>query len=130
MSVWRVESPEKICEAVLALATASKVERVDTMDVAWVEYDDVVGAGIESDDNIDGDTAIIDLKGKHSDLIVLDYLKLGSIGELIASTIHVKKWKRFTKAEVKAFILQALENGRFEIDDLHPKLAEDLKLSL
>jgi hypothetical protein len=82
---------------VLVLATAA--ERLDRMDVAWVE-EDIFRAHSVSLNPSEGRTPVVSLRGKHVDVVKLDLGRLSKVATLLSQALAQGQHRRFTKREV------------------------------
>ena len=116
LSVWNIENEDDIEQAVLAIA--SSLEHIETIDVIILNTDILR----EYDINIitsTGNTPIESLKEIHRDLSGLTFSKLGQIKEHIVERIRNDKLKRYTKGKLKKLLLNAIDTGILELEDLN-----------
>ncbi|MCI0418031.1 MAG: hypothetical protein L0312_02225 [Acidobacteria bacterium] len=125
LSFWRVElaSNDEIRRTALALATAA--ERIDRMDIAWVE-ENSFGAHYISMNPSDGRTPVASLRSNHVDVTKLDLGRLGKVATFIAEALSQGQHCRFTKKEVVQIIVKAVREDLVSINDLEPKVKEEI----
>jgi hypothetical protein len=100
LSIWSVasDSESNINEAVLALATASGQSSFDKMDVAIFSADDLSQRGLLLE-NADGDTAVMELRKTHQNIVGLTYDSLTIVMNLISEiTFNSRQVRRSGKA--------------------------------
>lgn len=126
LSLWRIENMSQIEDAFLALATTSKLTAIDKIDVAIIDEEELKAVGLnEYVDNIDGDTALIEMVKKHWNLSNVDHRKLGSIANIInRASLSTSGHMRRTKSSMDSSIIKAYKNGRIDITKLSPELAD------
>ena len=129
LSFWRCASSDDdaLRRAVLALAAAA--ERVDRIDVAWLATASVDDNGIARKDTL-GNTPVASLRGDHVDLVQLDLKRLGKVAELIAEAVGNGNHKRLTKKKVVEIVVQAVKDDLVAVDDLEPKVQEEVRKAL
>ena len=129
LSFWECSDPnnrEELKEIALALATPANREsdRVDKIDLAWIERKAVEGKGITLE-RTQGDTRIPHLRLKHIDAIHLDLNKIGILAKLLAHSVrNDNQYFRFTQAKVRKILSEALENGHISLDDLPERIRQ------
>lgn len=115
LSTWEIEDYSAVEEAGLALIAGA--DHLDTIDVVFIDKNEVVGKGIVLKDT-KGFTPIEDLVDKHKDLSELSYKTLGEFALLIASCFRRDQTKRFTRTELKKLIIKAVKDGRLGIEQI------------
>ena len=126
LSFWQLDMPSKdseICRIALALATAA--ERVDRMDLTWIDKNRLSGQGITLKPS-PGRTPVESLRGNHVDVTKLDLDRLCRIAGWIADALARQQHKRFTKRELVFLIVEAVREGIVSLDDLAPKVKEEI----
>lgn len=127
LSFWECSDPndrEELKEIALALATPANREsdRVDKIDLAWIEKKAVEDKGIRLERS-KGDTKIAYLRSKHIDAIHLDLEKIGILAKLFAHSVRKdNQYFRFTQAKVRKILSEAVQNGHISLDDLPEKI--------
>ena len=93
LSFWKCEAPsdEEIRQTVLALAT--EAERVDRIDVVWVEEDDFRAHSISLNPS-DGRTPVASLRSRHVDVAKLDLGRLSVAATLLAQALAQGQHRR------------------------------------
>ena len=114
-------------KAVLALAAAA--ERVDRMDLAWVEE-----ALVRKHEIITaltrGRTPVESLQEHHVDLVRLDVRRLGKVAELLADAIHHGNHCRMTRKQVLAIVAEAVRDDLVPLKDLQRGVQEEVQKAL
>jgi hypothetical protein len=123
LSVWRIDSEEKVDEAALAIISAH--DHLDTIDIVIISPDYLHENGIASKQS-DGNTRIDGLRKAHFDLIELTYDKLGILGHHIVHKLRTEKSKRYTVSSQKNLLSQAIDAGRLKKEDLNESVRRKL----
>jgi hypothetical protein len=134
LSFWDfpASSEAELKETVLALATAQ--DRLDKLDVAWIEQAAVLTEGLTVQPTLHhAMTPVESLKERHVDVTRLDMERLGRIAKLIQGAVAANQCRRFLKKEVLAVIVAAVQAGRVASaalkDDVRKAVEADLKSS-
>lgn len=69
LSVWKIDSIESIDEVALALSCT--LQKPDSIAMFYVDYDQLVSAGFEFDNDKPGETPVHDVNHLHCDIINL-----------------------------------------------------------
>ena len=125
LSFWRCGEGANadIADAVLAIAAAG--ERVDRIDIVWVDYEALLADG-QTLKQSPGRTPFLDFADHHVDFCQLDYVRLGRLAQRVDTAIREERWRRVTKARVKVLLTKALQQGRI----LHSKLDKRLQMDI
>lgn len=128
LSTWRCgPETQDVKEVVLALAAA--MERLETFDVVLLARTDLVHDGFRLEES-EGETHVKDLRGRHVDIAQLTSTKLCRLGEHVATKVRANSdCYRFTRAQVKKIVCEAIENGRASLKHLHERLQQDIEHS-
>lgn len=117
LSFWHCkdDTDSEIHKVVLALAAG--LERVDKMDLVWVDESAV------TDDKLDcvkseGDTPVDSLRNRHVDIVNLDLVRLGKLAMLLAKGISKTQCRRINKKDVVEIIVSAVREQLVSLDDL------------
>ena len=120
LSVWKISTEEDLNEAVLAIV--SNFQKLEAIDVVILDGEYLIKATIEQEQT-NGITPVSDLVESHIDLKNLNYYKIGLVSEHIVQRIKSNKVKRYTIAELKDLIRNAIEQDRLKIEDLNESIA-------
>lgn len=123
LSAWRVSHEDEVVDAILAMVAGQ--EHLDTMDVVFINRSSLEGNGI----NIKltpGITPVKELVDKHVDICDLTCHLLGVVAENIIKSIKDEKIKRYTQRDLKKILIEAIEAGRLEKNDLNKYLLAKL----
>jgi len=127
LSFWECSDPNdksKLDEIALALATNPESDRVDKIDLAWIEKDAVLAEGIALEKS-EGNTIIPHLRDKHIEAVRLDLEKISILAKLFARSVRERSYhRRFTMARVKKILCEAIDRGELPIDKLPEKVSE------
>jgi len=129
LSFWlRNDSSEvELHQAVLALAAGG--ERIDKIDLAWVEQAVVVDSGITLI-STPGNTLAKSLVNTHRDLERLDLTRLVAVARAIAGAVDSGQWRRFRKKVVLGLLVDAVNEDIVGLTDLNPKIREDVEQAM
>jgi hypothetical protein len=129
LSFWSGASAadSDVARAVLAIAAAA--DRLDRMDVAWIDESVVEKHGIDTAVT-PGRTPIESLQTSHVDLIHLDVKRLGTVAELISAAIERGDHRRMTKKQIVVIMVEAVHDHVVALDDLPPRVREAVQKSL
>lgn len=127
LSVWLIESLENLEDAILALITGAKQERLSKLDIVFLELQTISDSGLLINDT-EGDTVAESLKHTHRDISELTYTKLGIFKDLVLSSLREEKTKFYTEGMLKTLLRKAISEGKILKDNLNPKLIEKANL--
>ena len=129
LSFWKCETPSdgEIRDTVLALATAA--ERVDRMDIVWLE-ENILRVYRISLNPSDGRTPVAGLRRKHVDVVKLDLGRLSKVAELTAQALTHGQHCRLTKKEIIEIIVEAVRQNLVSIDELQSKVKEEVEKAI
>jgi len=130
LSLWFCNDPNENIElssVVLALVATSERNRIDPIDVAWIHSKDLSECDI-SQKLSPGKTLVEDMINKHVDVIDLDLTKLCILAKIFAHSIRShKRFKRYSKKEVRSLLSGAVKSGRLKLDKLKDEVQFELK---
>lgn len=126
LSFWKCEPPpdDGIRAVVLALATGA--DRIDRMDLVWVEDDAFRANGIALNPS-EGRTPVTSLHGQHVDLIRLDLGRLATVATLVAEALTRNQQRRFTRREVIEIVVEAIHHDLLSVSELDPRVREEIE---
>ncbi|MFO1433985.1 MAG: hypothetical protein U1F76_28490 [Candidatus Competibacteraceae bacterium] len=129
LSFWRCAAlaDDEIYKTVLALATAA--ERLDRMDIVWVE-EDIFRAHSVSLNPSEGRTPVVSLRSKHVDVVKLDLGRLSKVATLLSQALAQGQHRRFTKREVVEIIVAAVHQNLVSVDELEPKVRNEIEKAI
>ena len=125
LSFWQcpTDTLSDVEEAALAIAAAS--ERVDRLDIVWLDDEELQADG-QTLRNTAGSTPVTDLASQHVDVSRLDHIRLGRVALRVVAAIEADRYHRLTKARVKKLIVEAIEQGRIEVAALDERLRDEV----
>ena len=126
LSFWQLEMPshnDEICRIALALATAA--ERIDRMDLTWIDKNRVSSQGISIKPS-DGQTPVKSLRGNHVDVTTLDLGRLCRVATWIDEALTQHQHRRFTRKEIIQIITEAVHKNLVSINDLKDKVRDEI----
>lgn len=124
LSVWEIESEEKINEAILAIASAG--HHLESIDIIKLDKDYLASQNVEIKSSV-GITKVEDLKDSHRDLANLTLSKMCIISSHIVAKFNKNdKEIRITKKTIKDLLLKAIKDERLDKSDLNDSIVEKL----
>lgn len=129
LSFWKLDKPSDEEIRLTALALATGAERIDRMDLAWVEEDSFQGDGLSLKPN-DGRTPVVSLRKNHVDVTRLDLDRLCKVAVSVSQAISSGQHRRFTKKELVKIIVEAVGKGFLSPSDLAPNVKEEIEKEL
>ena len=129
LSFWRcpTETTKDLEKAVLAIAATRN--RVEKLEIVWLINDDLQN-DCQTLENTEGDTPVSELKELHVDVCRLDYVRLGKVASRIATALENCRWRRITKGRVRNLLVEAVNQKRVELADLHESIQREVQKSL
>ncbi|WP_311969365.1 hypothetical protein [Pseudomonas baltica] len=123
LSFWVVESPEKVDDGVLAIASAN--QNLDAIDIVVVDSAEFEARDIKIIESV-GRTACLDLASSHRDLAELNVRHLEGVSEVIASKIKDNKVVRYNMSSLRNLIEIAIDAKRINLELLHEGIKKKL----
>ncbi len=126
LSFWARETVEDadLQQAILAVATG--LERIDRLDIAWVDSTAIMEAGLAVAET-PGRTPVPGLVDSHRDIKRLDLVRLGRVSTLLHEAIGNDQHRRFSKKKVVGFITEAVKADLVSLDDLAEKVRAEVE---
>ena len=119
LSVWRIEQQEDLGGAVLAMAAMGS--QIETMDFVVLKEADLVSHELKLAQS-PSTTPVTDFVDRHFDIVDLTYASLGRVATVILALVRANQVARFTKAQLRELLLQAVKDNRVDRDALNEKL--------
>lgn len=125
LSFWSCgdASAQELEDVVLALATAR--DRLDKVDLCWIAEEQIASCGIERKFR-DGRTPVTAVRALHVTLKGLDQQNLLLLARELKTAVDAGRLRRYIKSEVRLIVVDAMESGRFDLSDVHKRLAAEL----
>lgn len=123
LSVWEINKVDDLDSAVLAMA--SNFDKLEAADFVILEKKSLESKDIDIV-KTDGNTVVEDLIETHYDLSKLNYFKIGLIAEHLSERI-VTHHKRYTLAELRKVLFDAIKSGRLKDSDIKEKVLLEVK---
>ncbi len=127
LSFWRCGRETEVEDAALAIAAAS--DRVDKLDIVWVDEDALKTDG-QILENTEGRTHVTELIEHHVDVCRLDYVRLGNVAHHVITAIEENRYIRLSRGRVAKILAAAVEQERVNLDDLEKRVQEEVFKSL
>lgn len=129
LSFWTCTDANDVELEKATLAIVAGRDDVDRVDIAWLSEADVRDSGLNTSIS-PGSTPVPSLRSRHTDIVRLDYVRLGRVASLISNAVSAGECKRFTKAAVLRLLCDAVDAGEVALDDLCPKVRDAVAKSL
>lgn len=149
LSFWECGKAESAALDCAALALASGFQRLDKLDLIWVDSSALRAGGIELE-TTPGRCHYKPAINLHMDAIRLDSLRLVKVAEFMATAVASSKqeldkknknkkakeseegkknkyFKRYTRTQVKNLLIRAIKAEEIDLEDLDKGLQEKLK---
>lgn len=123
LSFWRADVEGKGEDAAV-LALLGTLQRVETIDIAFIDGDTIDGAVL---DETEGMTLFSELRNLHTDIAEVDTKVLSTTAVALGREIYTEKTKRFTKQTVRQRLQEALDTNKLDWDMLPESMKSDLK---
>lgn len=121
LSFWECGSGEESQLMDVVLALASGADQVETIDLVWLQEEDLRNDG-HSVSRQQGRTAAADLASKHVEVGRLDYRRLGKVAGLVVGAIADGRCRSFKRSRVVSALTDAVRMGRVPSNGLAPKV--------
>lgn len=119
LSVWRIEQEDDLRSAVLAMTAMGS--QIETMDFVVLKEADLASQEL-SLARSPSTTPVRDFIDRHFDIVDLTYSSLGRVARVILGLVKADGVRRFTKAQLREILLQAVKEDRVDRSALHEKL--------
>lgn len=133
LSTWKVDCDENhkmlLDDVIIALLTGPKVERIETIDLIFIDTDRYNQFEYQ---NTDGCTLVESLKEKHYDVCNLNFKSLGEFCVVYLDAIKECskeniRFIKFSKRQVTAILKDAIKNRRVSLENFSEKMQENVK---
>ncbi len=121
LSLWSCEVADQPSLRRAALALAASADRVDKLDLVWVDRDRFADDGITLKET-EGKTPVVAMREAHVDACALDHQRLGRVAHSIATALREGQSFRFTRRDVLHLIVEGLENRMLGLAELSEKV--------
>jgi hypothetical protein len=125
LSLWKCEKASLEDVTQVALALAAEAERVDKIDVVWVEQSDLEDKKVILK-NTDGKTPVASLVKNHVDALHLDLVRLGIVANSISKAFQEGHKYRFTEKKVRDILVEAVISKQVDLKNLKEKVRNDV----
>jgi hypothetical protein len=113
LSFWSIESSSREELELVVLALGSAADRIDKVDLTWVDRDKLASQGISLVPS-DGNTPVESLKRRHVDLARLDLGRLGRVATLVSDSVLADQHRRWSQNEVLRLLVTAVKSGSLD----------------
>lgn len=129
LSFWRcpTAAPDDLKRAVLALA--AEADRLDRLDVVYLEEKAVNDAGLTTSDTL-GKTPVVSLRELHVDVVRLDLVRLGAVARMVADAHRTNATLSMTKKDVLDLVVSAVRGKLVGIEDLKGEMRTKVEARL
>lgn len=125
LSFWTIGTPTRGELEQVVLALASTADRIDKIDLTWVDRDTLASEGIDLEAT-PGETPVEALRGRHVDLARLDLGRLGRVATLVSQAVAGNQHQRWTKNEVLRILVAAARRQDFDPAKLTRAVQEEV----
>lgn len=129
LSCWRLDTDSNDDVRQVALALVTVAERIDVMDLVWIDHEALNAQGFTMSDT-PGETPVESLRDDHVDLIGLTLTRLNTLSALVVESLHQGQYQRFSKKELTDIIIEAVQENRVEIVRLKDKVKAEVEKQL
>lgn len=126
LSFWASPTDDECDLKQVVLALATGLERIDKLDIAWLDSTTVAEAGLTVA-KTPGLTKVAKLVDTHRDIERLDLVRLGRVTSLLDMAINCKQHNRYNKRTVVRLIADAIEDGSLELEELAEKVRAEVE---
>lgn len=126
LSFWKCRGTSKEDLHSVVLALACSADRLDKIDVAWIQRVKIEQAGLVVQET-EGHTPVPSLVRQHVDVPRLDFYRLGKVAKLLNAAVTEERYYRFRKKEILALIANAAQRGLLALGELSEKVREEVK---
>jgi hypothetical protein len=129
LSFWRCSTaaPDDVKCAMLALAATA--DRLDRLDVVYLEEKAVHNAGLATSDT-PGKTPVVSLRELHVDIVRLDLVRLGAVARMVADAHRTNATLSMTKKEVLDLVVGAVRGKLVGVEDLKGEMRTKVEARL
>lgn len=127
ISLWRIESPADLNQAVLALATGN--DKAATHNVLLISEESLQKCGFILAEH-EGNTPLEAMVKEHRDIVNVNYDSLGKLAQLIIEAINAGKMYTITRKPLLGMIVDAYKNGEINRDKLKEEMLKEIEREL
>ncbi len=127
LSVWKIKDEAGLNDAILALITGKRQEKLSTLHYILIDESIISEKGLILN-KTNGDTAVSELVETHLDISELTYKKLGIVKSIVLDSIKSKQSSSFSRKQLKELITEAISGGRLKKESLNENLVKKEKL--
>jgi len=124
LSLWRFHDKSDLAE--IALAMVANAERVEAIDLAWLDAS--ILDRYAHNESL-GHTPVTDLQSRHIDLCRLDGRQLLDFADSLFDAIQASNSERYSLKQLIGILHQAVKDGRIVPDQLKEKVRQELASS-
>lgn len=121
LSFWRIEESKGEEESILALLGTQ--DRIDKIDIAFIEATDLLNATI---DNTPGKTVFAELCDLHVDVANLDHLAFINTAKILGIQIFANCTRRLSRADFKTRMQTAVNTRRIAWESIPESMQKEL----
>ena len=129
ISFWKCAQAEEDDVDRVILALAAVGERIDKVDVVWLERRILEDDGIKIVDS-NGQTPVASMVREHVDATCLDMHRLGNVASRIAEALRAKQTRRLTRARVRKLLAMAVQEGLVELNAFKANVEQEVRKAL
>lgn len=125
LSLWKAGSKEAFDLTAAIIAIAGTRDRLDPLELAWVEEDQIKKEELPTAATL-GRTPAETHRALHVDLVRLDHQRLAAFASILSSALAKECHVKFTKEQVRNYLVGAVSAGTVRLADLPKKLQDEV----
>lgn len=129
LSFWHCGVGETVEFERAALAMAAARDRLDRMDIVYLDEDRIRTSGLRTQ-MTPGSTPVSSLRSFHIDVAELDLTRLATIARMIATAHRANAVLKISRLEILAILVRAVRDGLVSTDALRGDLKTKVEAAL
>jgi hypothetical protein len=117
LSLWEIDSENKLNDVVLALAVSKHTTKIEKMDLVLIPKETILAQRLSIRTSF-GDTFAEKLSGTHREVVDLNYPSLGLFAKIIIDLLSKMDPTTITKKQVESIIRDACNDRMIDISCL------------
>lgn len=128
LSFWKCGADDGALTRV-ALTLAAAGQRVDKVELVWLDPKDLETDGIRLDPN-HGRTPVASMVDQHVDAVGLDYVRLGRVASHMKAALERKQYRLWSRSKVREILVMGVEGKLVDLDRLEEKVQEEVRAAI
>jgi hypothetical protein len=126
LSLWEIDSEDKLSDAVLALAVSKNVKKFEKMDLVLIPKETILTKQLSISAS-PGDTFAEELSDTHREVVDLRYPSLGVFAQIIIDLLSRNAPATITKTKVENIVKAAYNDKTIDISCLPEDMQRTIK---